>query len=78
MKYRKALAAVAVAIAAAGAPLLTAPTAGAAATANWWDGQMHTDDRDPGGRLSVSLGSSCKVSSSGASDEGNPWSNCRR
>lgn len=54
MKYRKTVAAFAVAIAAAGAPLLTAPTASAApaaTTANWWDEQMHTNDSDPGGRV---------------------------
>ncbi|MEU5613471.1 hypothetical protein AB0H03_32975 [Streptomyces sparsogenes] len=51
MKFRKTLSAFAVAVAAAGAPLLAAPSAGAATTADWWDEQMHTDDSDPGGRV---------------------------
>ncbi|MEU9796855.1 hypothetical protein AB0E27_41030 [Streptomyces sparsogenes] len=48
MKFRKTLSAFAVAVAAAGASLLTAPSASAA---DWWDYQMHTDDSDPGGRV---------------------------
>ncbi|MDW6058763.1 hypothetical protein SAZ11_12905 [Streptomyces sp. FXJ1.4098] len=51
MKFRRTLSAFAVAVVAAGVPLLSAPTAGAATTANWWDQQMHTNDGDPGGRV---------------------------
>ncbi|GAA2373286.1 hypothetical protein GCM10010246_80070 [Streptomyces cuspidosporus] len=50
MKFRKTLSAFAVAVAAAGVPLLGAPTAGAATTATW-DNQLHTNDGDPGGRV---------------------------